>query len=297
MKKKYLALMIALIFFSIGCVSQEQINTDNIKSTFQGQQYNWSTMDKGPYKDSISYATSTDLQNWTDSGQVLADHVSVPGAVYKDGEIYVYFVDVTTDGEPEKIGLLKSKDNGQTWEDKQIINIQGQNGEVPVDPAPLLLDDGRIRLFYFDIKSAEFSPVQYVYSAISEDGVNFTHEEGARFSSNVGFDPDVIEVAGEYRMYVGDLEGSRVISATSSDGLTFIKEGTAYTGGAVPDVFYNGKEYYLFTAGINIASSPDGIKFNNIDNRFQSTLGTMTADPSVIELSDGTYMMFYKFGA
>lgn len=35
------------------------------------QQYNWSTMQQGPYKDKISWATSTDLLKWTDQQTIL----------------------------------------------------------------------------------------------------------------------------------------------------------------------------------------------------------------------------------
>ena len=83
-------------------------------------------------------------------------------------------------------------------------------------------------------------------------------------------------------------------SATSSDGLTFTYEGVAYSGGAVPDVFYVEDTYYLFTAGIDISTSTDGVSFTQAPHRFQSTSGSVTADPSVIMLDDGSYMMLYK---
>lgn len=278
-----------------GCTEEGDIDEDiNGKPA---QEYDWSTMNEGPYNDKVSFATSSDLFNWTDSETVLAIHASVPGAIYKDGVIYVYFVDVSVDGIAERIGMISSNDNGQTWSEKEYIDIDGVGDKVPVDPAPFLLNDGRIRLYYFDIEEGRSSmgseSENKIYSAISSDDVNFV-EEGVCFSKEGVFDPDVIEVDGVYRMYVGDLEGNRVISATSSDGLNFVEEGIAYTGGAVPDVFYKDGAYYLYTVGIDISTSSDGASFTKTSYRFESSINMLTADPSVIELDDGTYMMLYK---
>jgi len=259
--------------------------------------YSWSTMDQGPYGDQVSYATSIDLLNWVDSQEILAEHASVPGAIYKDEVIYVYFVDVSVDGIAERIGLITSSNNGQNWSEKQYIEIEDVGEKVPVDPAPFLLDDGRIRLYYFDINEDRLSmdpeTENKIYSAISSDGVNFV-EEGVCFKKQGVYDPDVIEVDDVWRLYVGDLAGNRVISATSSDGLSFTEEGVAYTGGAVPDVFYKEGTYYLYTAGIDVSTSTDGASFTSTSYRFESEINMLTADPSVIELNDGTYMMLYK---
>ena len=93
---------------------------------------------------------------------------------------------------------------------------------------------------------------------------------------------------------MGDSAGNCVISAVSSDGLSFTEESIAYNGGAVPDVFFKNDIYYLYTVGIDISTSSDGITFSKSDYSFNSETGMVTADPSVIELDNGTYMMFYK---
>lgn len=296
--KKFSILLIFLLMLGVvlsGCVDSEK-DTDDKDEKKDGDRYSWSTMDEGPYKDKVSYATSSDLFNWVDSSKVLAEHASVPGAIYKDEVIYVYFVDVSVDGIPERIGLIKSTDNGQTWSEKQYIDISSVGEKVPVDPAPFLLDDGRIRLYYFDIneeRSGNLESENKIYSAISSNGVNFI-DEGVCFTKKGVYDPDVILVDGVYRMYVGDISSNKVISATSSDGLNFVEEGTAYTGGAVPDVFFKDDVYYLYTAGIDISTSSDGASFTKTSYRFESNINMLTADPSVIELNDGTYMMLYK---
>jgi len=290
----YIGILFFVLFtlFLSGCLNQDSGNKSSTD-------YNWSTMDEGPYNDKVSFATSIDLFNWTDSGRVLAEHASVPGAVYKDGVIYVYFVDVSVDGVPERIGLVRSSDNGSTWSDKEYVVFKGIGDKVPVDPAPFLLDDGRIRLYYFDINEERSSAYpgreNKIYSAVSSDGVNFVQEEGVRFSKAGIYDPDVVKVGDTWKLYVGDVSGNRVISAVSIDGLNFTEEGVAYTGGAVPDVYYEDGVYYLYTAGIDISTSKDGSSFSKTLYSFRSSHGMVTADPSVVKLENGEYIMFYKF--
>lgn len=262
-------------------------------------EYQWSTSKQGPYRDRVSYATGSDPLTWTDSGRILAEHASVPGAVVKDGEIFVYFVDVSEDGKAEQLGLIRSRDDGKTWTEKQIITIQGVGSRVPVDPAPFLLDDGRIRLYYYDIdwsRSVLLQPsVNMVYSAISADGVQFTQEEGKRIALPDGaVDPDIVKVGDTWLLYAGDPERNLVYWADSGDGRDFTYEGIVYQGGAVPDVFYENGTYYLYTAGIEIATSRDGENFTKTGKRFGSSLDPLTADPSVVKLGEGRYLLFYK---
>lgn len=295
MKKLSFIIVVSTFFvplFLSGCF---ETNKESGFSNF----YRWSEMDEGPYHDKISFATSTDLFNWTDSGVILAEHASVPGAVYKDGVIYVYFVDVSVDGVPERIALIKSEDNGKSWSEKQFISVSGLGDKIPVDPAPFLLEDGRIRLYYFDINEERIStnPMgeNKIYSMVSSDGVSFVQEPGVRFSKQNIYDPDVVRVGDTWRLYVGEIPGNQVISAVSTDGLIFIEEGVAYEGGVVPDVFFENNVYYLYTAGVDIAVSEDGVHFSKTLYGFHLQQAKITADPSVIKLDDGTYMMFYKF--
>ncbi|EKD56774.1 MAG: hypothetical protein ACD_58C00094G0003 [uncultured bacterium] len=266
--------------------------SDSGKKDQDPNQYNWSTMKQGPYKDKVSYAIGSSLTSWTDSSKILAEHASVPDVLYKDGIIYIYFVDVSKDGVPEQTGLMTSSDQGQTWSNKQNIIINGIGDKVVADPAPYLMEDGRIRLYYFDISKTmiEGTEKNTIYSAISSDGINFTQEEGARFAYPNIFDPDVIKVGDTWRLYVGSEE--KVLSATSIDGLTFTYEGIAYSNGSIPNVVYENNLYYLFTGGINISTSSDGKTFTKTSNRFDP--GKPANDPGVAKISDGKYILVYK---
>ena len=259
-------------------------------------QNNWSTMDQGPYKDKVSYATSTDLLKWTDSGKILATHASVPDAVVKDGVIFTYFVDVSTDGIAEQTGMIKSTDGGKSWTERQIIKIAGIGDKAVADPDPYLLPDGRIRLYYYDIlenrtKKIAEPAVNKIYSAISADGLNFTQEDGVRFEYEMIFDPDVIKVGNTWRMYAGT-DKNRIISATSTDGMTFTYEGIALENAGVPNIYHDGTKYLLFTAGVEISTSLDGKTFTKTTSRFDT--GKLTADPGVVKISENNYLMVYK---
>ena len=264
-------------------------------------QFNWSTMNQGPYNDKVTYATSINLTNWTASGKILAEHASVPGAVVKDGTIFAYFVDVSQDGLKEQLGLVKSTDQGLTWSAPTRLTISGLGDKATADPAPVLLADGRIRLFYFDINESRINkpaigtePVNTIYSAISNDGINFTQEAGVRFQRQGVFDPDVELVNNTWYMYTGDVESNQVIVATSTDGLTFTEKGVAFSGGAVPDVWYESGTWYLYTAGIGMATSTNGVTFTDARVRFSDPNYQATADPSVVKLANDSYLMLYK---
>ncbi len=292
------------VYFLLGAAKQDKssiVNTTDqpTKSADKGKdanQYDWSTMDQGPYKDKVSYATGTSLINWKDSKKILAEHASVPDVVNNNGVLRVYFVDVTEDGKPEQIGHIQSSDGGATWGERSIVSIKGLGDKVAVDPCPFVLPDGRTRLYYLDINATRSGSLDNnaIYSAISDDGLNFTEEAGVRFKYKGIFDPDVINVNDNWRMYVGT-DDQKVLSATSIDGLNFTYEGVAFTGGAIPNVVYEDEKYYLYTGGIEISTSTDGKSFTRTGNRFDS--GALTADPGVARITDDQYIMVYKTSA
>ena len=93
------AIFVMVIIFVVWYMRANRLQSD--ESAFQpaeNHDYDWSQMDKGPYHDQISYATSTDLKTWKNSGEILAEHASVPDVILKDGTIYAYFVDFSEDG-------------------------------------------------------------------------------------------------------------------------------------------------------------------------------------------------------
>jgi hypothetical protein len=286
-------LLFILILAVIAIIGVAGMYVTTHKTTLLDNGYSWSTMKQGPYKDKVMYLTATDPYSWSGKGTLLSEHASVPDVLFKDGTLYVYFVDTSIDGKPEQIGIKTSKDNGETWSDTVFAEFEGIDNKVPVDPAPYLLEDGRVRLYYYDIgrASSKKSSTHTIYSAISDDGIHFKQEAGSRFTYDDIYDPDVFKFDDIWRLYVGTGD-QKVLSATSTDGLTFNYEGIAYEGGAIPNVIKEGDDYILYTGGIQIATSSEGKSFTKSLYSYNS--GGVTADPGVVKLADGLYFMAYK---
>jgi hypothetical protein len=91
----------------------------------------------------IYLATSSDGITWTQHSQNrFIGMGSVPGAVYYNGTIYVYFCDVYFCGSalspaPGDLGVFISRDKGATFT-FSAITIEGKT-DRPVDPAPVVV--------------------------------------------------------------------------------------------------------------------------------------------------------------
>ncbi len=171
----------------------------------------------------------------------------------------------------EPLSFFWEKDSGQRITDGSVPFIHN-------------LGNGKARLYYCNNKG--------VLSAISNDGMTFTKEPGARISPGTGFetivcDPTIVNLLdGKIRMYYKGANSQKpgpgqsihkIYSAISSDGLAFQKEGLridSETNGdngwaSVPDaiVLPDGRvRIYYVTAsgmehGIGSAISSDGLDF------------------------------------
>lgn len=221
----------------------------------------------------------------------------------------------------------------------------------------ILLDDGSVRLYYSDGTN--------ILSASSGDGLVFTAEAGVRLTADpLGPDsggigsPEITRLDnGSYRLYYSgsDALAGRILSAVSSDGLVFIKEGTvinappgysmpasaeltiladarsrlyfsAYDGsgyqilsaissdgvtfsiepgirgdGSSVSVYGNGADEFQMLAvsagTIKRYTSANGLDFNYLDDFIlnDTPLDTEGAShPEVLRLLDGTFRVYYK---
>ncbi|MBI2105309.1 exo-alpha-sialidase [Candidatus Woesearchaeota archaeon] len=197
----------------------------------------------------------------------------------------------------QKLLFSWNKDSGSRIED----------GSVPFIHK---LKDGRARLYYCNSKG--------ILSAISNDGLSFTKEQGVRVSLGEGFesyvcDPTIVDLQdGRMRMYYKGADSQnpgpgqsihKIYSAVSSDGLTFQKEGLridSETNGdngwaSVPDaiVLPDGRVriYYVTAAamehGIGSAISSDGLNFVKESGLRISNL----VDPALIRINN-KYIIF-----
>ena len=192
-----------------------------------------------------------------------------------------------------------------SWEEDDGSRITG--GSVPFIHK---LKDGRVRLYYCENSG--------ILSAISNNGLTFTKEQGVRIPPGTGFelqvcDPTMVDLLdGKMRMYYKGADSQsggpgqsihKIYSAISSDGLTFTKEGLridSETSGdngwaSVPDaiVLSDGRVrlYYVTAAnmehGIGSAISSDGLNFVKESGIRVPNL----VDPSLVMIND-KYLLF-----
>ncbi|MBI3536526.1 MAG: hypothetical protein HY070_03030 [Chloroflexi bacterium] len=249
--------------------------------------------------DQTWYATSTDGLNWKE-GALIADKASVPDVIRTTkGIFWAYWVDFSgaSGANSEKLGVAKSSD-GKTWEKLGNVKFSNLTTQTPVDPDIVELDDGRLRLYFYDIavKQGDHS----IYSAVSSDGINFTLDAGVRFKAENIFDPDVVRLKdGRWRMFVNNM--GKILSATSSDGLNFTADEGARVQvmGSVPGsvVLADGTiRLYACDRGINAYKSADGLTFTlEKENVFQKQ-GGLLCDPSVTTVPGG-FLMVFKFNS
>jgi hypothetical protein len=250
----------------------------------------------GPYYHKIYSATSTDGLNWVLDNNLLFDHASVPGAIIKDNMIYVYYVDASN--EEDQLSVSISADLGQTYV-KHKVDIEGMPSYDAVDPHPELVND-KIQLYFLgDFMSMGQGEDQIftMYSAVSEDGINFSELQSAYSINEITTDPDVFQTSSDWRMLVSHEDGMDLL--ISNDGLEFTKDNDfVWNGGGVSDTTKIQDTYYTYYCGqgISVAKGADTGELTTVANAGidNQQIQGIICDPSVIQLPDNTYVMYYK---
>lgn len=324
MPRKWLIVILFLILLAVVAggffllkkkAGQEKLTSDDLPSFNQGQGPKQNPEDQNQTNPLINHqaylAISQDGKTWPE-GNLIRKSASVPEAIqlqknigqFKIGTLLVYFVDAAKMKGPltEQIGVISSSDLGQTFQEEGAIELQNKGNLVVVDPSLIQLDDGTLRLYFFDfsVKSNTGVPNQEsshnVYSAVSKDGLKFTLEQGVRFQDNNLTDPEVIQFQNQWLMYYSTGQSSKL--AISSDGLNFksqaIKGGDV---GGVPGALALENGVKLFGCGktLNQVFSKDGLNFQiEIEDIFQGQVKGVACDPSPVKLQDSRYLMVYK---
>ncbi len=252
---------------------------------------------------------------WSSDPSTVLKDASIPNIIrLDDGKFRLYY------SGPGGILSAISKDGLSFTKENGVRISSGGNGTdemIVSDPAALKLNDGRMRMYYKGATGfgGPGQAVHSIFSAISSDGLHFK-KEGKRIDSLKTSDdgwasvPDAILLpSGKVRIYYvsnGDDVLHGIVSALSEDGLNFTREGPVLTGFVDPAIIRLTSGEYLMVAvsfpmsskgrltdarpGIYSFTSTDGIKFTN---RLPVLLGENNIDPAVIEISPGTYRVFY----
>ncbi len=273
-------------------------------------------LQEGPFKDEVFGAVSKDGFNFEILPGPFFKRASVPDVVEltKDsnagerGALLLYFVDFSEVKTPgtEGISVAKSVD-GINWSEKQRVIIEGKvNRGAAVDPSLVELLDGRIRMFFFGSEQTEGDPAKAegdhkIYSAISEDGINFKAEPGVRFQAPFITDPEVLQVGNKkWLMFLS--KGQETLLASSNDGLEFTAEDSfsLEIGGVPGAVELPDDSIRIFATGkdgiVSAVFTPNSNSSPIIEDAERISRGDsgVVADPACIKRLDGTYYLIFK---
>lgn len=265
---------------------------------------------EGPWKRTMYVRESSDGST-SGSAKVFVKAADVPSAIIdKNGKIIVAFQWFPFDDPISfgKVAIMTSTDQGKTWSEPTVINIAGLPAgfQKPFDPTLLLLPDGRIRLYFTSGKEGQkpkpgSNPVDQmltqIYSAVSEDGINFKFEEGQRLavSGKKVVDSAAVIFNNIYHLTApagAPQEGA--FHATSSDGLNFSKRSNVpstidvnWTGNLVN----TGSEVRFYgwnrNKGLWFSSSIDVTTWSAV-----TYLNIVGKDPAVVKTSN-KYLIIY----
>jgi len=165
-------------------------------------------------------------------------------------------------------------ENGEQWQEEKLV-IPGTYCDADV----VRLDNGRLRMYYsLEPEAPDFEG--QVYSAISEDGINWVEEEGARLKWATF--PSVIRLP--------EAQAPEMPSGETARWRMYF-QGSPADAGPEPE---NGIVSALSADGLDWALE-DGFR---IETGQQGEYDTKNvAAPTVVQLADGTYLMVYRGSA
>ncbi|MDI6731510.1 MAG: hypothetical protein QME05_02875, partial [Candidatus Margulisbacteria bacterium] len=247
----------------------------------------------GPYYHRIHQATSTNGLDWKVDLALLFDHASVPGAVYHNGTIYLYYVNAK-DPHKEKLSVAISSDEGKSFNIYDVV-IAGSNSPRPVDPSATI-DKGKIRLTYLgNFQQGGTHKAHKIVTATSINGLHFT-EDAVLYTGEKVTDPDLFKDAqGTWVLLLSEPNGLiKLISKTTTR--KFTKDvGFFFPQGGVCSTHLINGNYLCYYAGhgICVAKYEDG-KLTELASNLIQGLSGIIADPTVVSLKNGTYIMYFK---
>lgn len=200
----------------------------------------------------------------------------------------------------DRVAVKFSGDNGISWTQPQPIVVNGlpSNFTRPFDPTLAVTDSGRIRIYFSSGLNMILDTSINTYSAISDDGINYTMESGIRFTlpDRPVVDPAVIKFGNLWHLVnpISNMTAGGAFHNISNDGFNFSR---------VPDIpsdnshswignfmINDTNELRFYGSGMNIwySSSTNGGVWSGFINT-----NVNGGDPSVLKLADTNYLMIY----
>jgi hypothetical protein len=179
----------------------------------------------GPWDRDLVIATSADGLAFTDP-KPFVERGGVPH-VARDakGRLIAAFQWFPTDRPDafDRVALRTSDDGGKTWGETTAARFKNlpPGQQRPFDPTLLLLDDGRLRMYFTSTHPDRRPPA--IYSAVSTDGVNYTFEPGVRLAvdGEPVIDCAAVRLGKTTHLFSPVQHARRAYHAVSEDGVTF----------------------------------------------------------------------------
>ncbi len=263
------------------------------------------TTQEGPWNHDLQVAVSNDGKAFRDS-KLFQSKAGVPSVIHdKKGKLYAAFQWFPEDNPQgfDKVAIKTSVDGGNTWTEpvQAVFNNYPANLSRPFDPTLVLNPEGTIRMYYTVNPASGPNAVTSYYSAISDDGINYTFEEKPRFEIDKTM---LIDSAGavynDTYFLLAPHPQNGAYFATSPDGLNFtrgkdINSASKYnwTGNVLN---FNGKIrfYGNSTPGGKVfySETTDGVTWTepvltNVEG---------AGDPAVVQALESIYLMIYTGG-
>lgn len=301
--KKIFGFLILLLLLGVGCLPTTNLVDENDFNPIQGKATSPEGKDganEGPYERRIMTAISYDGLTFTQNDRWVCDQCNVPDAVVKNGKIYLYYTGWIVGERINTSAVAISQDEGQTWTYKYLELTNRDIIDRVVDPDVVLLKDGTFRLFF---TAGQPAGIHYADSA---DGITFEYK-GLIFAQleDVAIDSTTIKIADTWHMYALSKKGIDLMwHLTSSDALNFtVYDLLSFPNAGVLSMPSNGlwlkDRFSLFMFGSNgtIGSmwSKNGFDWypSGETNLEPTEDEAYVKDPTVVDLGDGRYLMFY----
>jgi len=256
-----------------------------------------------PWKRPLKICRSADGTNFTGI-QIFQDSSGVPNVIKLPSgnlaAVFQWFRQPVGSLSWDRVAVKFSSNNGINWTEPTPIVVNGLPGNFtrPFDPTLAITDNNRIRIFFSSGLNMILDTSINTYSAISDDGINYTFENGIRFTmpDRPVLDPAVIKFRNLWHLAnpISNMTISGAFHNISNDGLNFTRVqdiNSDATHSWIGNYMINDtSELRFYGSGMNVwfSSSPNGGEWS----AFNST-NIQGGDPSVLRLSSNDYLMIY----